>query len=154
MQAVRPFQSSKITIYWRLGTSTHSSERLFPISRRWVWLQAMANQLRRVTFFDEKDKVFRISLDDPKKLKRNWPPSHVPLLIVSVPLLIYPVCVAIVAKHRLEFDKLHEPLAIVMDGFATWILDQVPKITARIFVLHMAASLFYVGCLHLGVIQR
>ena len=114
----------------------------------------MANPSRRATFVDKEDKVFRISLDDPKKLKRNWPPSHVPLLMVSVPLFLYPVCVAVVAKYRPEFDNLPEPLAIVLDGGATWVLDQVPRVTARIFVLHMAACLFYVGCLHLGVINR
>jgi hypothetical protein len=114
----------------------------------------MAKQKGRATFVDAGDKVFRITLDDPQKLKRNWPPSHVPLLMVSVPIFLYPVCVAMAAKYRPEFDNLPEPLAIVLDGGATWILDQVPKITARIFVLHMAACLFYVGCLHLGVIHR
>jgi hypothetical protein len=102
----------------------------------------MAKKTRRVTFVDEGDKVFRISLDDPQKLKRNWPPSHVPILMVSLPLLLYPICVAVIAKYRPEFDKLPKPLAMVIDGGATWILDQVPKITARIFVLHMAACLF------------
>jgi hypothetical protein len=107
---------------------------------------------------DDGDRVFTITLDDSSKLKRKWPPSPVPLLAFSVPLLLlYPMWVVIFAKYRDESKHVPESpilLSIVLDAVAMLVLDQIPKVAANILVLHVAACLSFLGLWQLGIIHR
>mmetsp|Transcript_400 Transcript_400/g.575 ORF Transcript_400/g.575 Transcript_400/m.575 type:complete len:122 (-) Transcript_400:2134-2499(-) len=105
-----------------------------------------------------EDQVFKITLSDPNKLKRKWPPSPQFLLLMSLPLLLYPVWVILFSSYRQERYRLlftDESLStIILDAIATWVLEQVPVVAAKLFTLHVAACLAYVGLWKMGVVKR
>jgi hypothetical protein len=102
-----------------------------------------------------EDQVFKMTLTDPQKMKRKWPPSPLFLLLVAVPLLLYPVGVLVCFKYREERDEESSTTVTLLgDTLTMWILEQVPVVTAKIFTLHVAACLVYVGLWQLGFVKR
>jgi hypothetical protein len=89
---------------------------------------------------DDEMPVFRIALDDPQKLQRNWPPTSFRIFMFAVSLFLYPVWVVVCSAYRNESDRVPAPLSFILDGISAWILDYVPTVVANILVLHL------VGC--------
>lgn len=92
-----------------------------------------------VSFDDDEMTVFRIALDDPRKLKRNWPPSSAFILIFAVSLFLYPFWVVIFSEYRYGSYLFPEPLCYILDGIAAWVIDYMPSVVANILTLHLVS---------------
>jgi hypothetical protein len=102
-----------------------------------------------------EDQVFKMILTDPERMQRKWPPSPLFLLFVSVPLLLYPVGVLVCLKYREEIDPdSSTTMTLLGDTLVMWILEQVPIVAAKLFTLHVAACLLFVGLWQMGVVKR
>jgi hypothetical protein len=102
----------------------------------------------------KKDTTFlTIDLDCTDRGKQQWPPSPIPILLLSIPMATYPLWVLILTKYRDESPPLPKFFMIPLNLAAAWVLDILPNIVIQIFFWYIIVCLMYLGFWHLGILK-